>query len=199
MSSSPRRLRLRRGGAPTERAIDARAIAVISGVWVATLALGCASGSSSGSGGAGGATSTTSSKSATTASQSATTTSATGQATSSASTTTASSSGTGSGPCDTGAHGSLNPGATAAEIQICQTCVACSQNNQCKSQWQAYASDPDAMAHSMCLQACGSDATCLDNCATQYPNADALLSTAIVCSVCTECTSNCDAAASGCV
>jgi hypothetical protein len=99
------------------------------------------------------------------------------------------------GPCDTGAHGSLNPGATQAEIQICQTCVACSQMKNCKTQWTTFAQDPNASAYTSCLQACGSDQACIDGCASMYPTADSLLGDALVCTVCTECTMNCDAAA----
>lgn len=80
-------------------------------------------------------------------------------------------------------------------MQICQACVACSQSHMCKTQWAAFAADPNASAYTSCVQACASDQTCIANCASMYPNADTLLGDALVCSVCTECMLNCDATA----
>lgn len=148
------------------------------------LATACTVNTIPGTGGAGGTGTTTSTKSATSSTKATTTSGTTNPTTT-----------TGGSACDTGAHGSLLTGSTAAEQKICTDCIKCSQTDLCMAEWQAYGTDAQYMMFLSCNQACTSgDTACFDNCDTMYPSASAKFQTAISCSVCQECVGNCDAA-----
>jgi hypothetical protein len=102
--------------------------------------------------------------------------------------------GTQMGACDTGQFGSLLANATPAQQTICTDCVTCSQSDQCANEWNTFAADPDEPAYGDCITQCGSDTTCISQCASFYPSADSEYNTAVACSICMECTMNCDAA-----
>ena len=161
---------------------------------VASFACAQSSGGSGGAGGTGTAATGTTGVTAT-STQASSSGSTTVSSNTSVTVQVASSSGTSAGACDTGAHGSLLPGSTVAEQTICSLCIQCSQTHQCKPDWMAFAADPNQQLYQSCVAACSpADSACFTACSNLYPTADALFSTALLCSACTECLQNCDAA-----
>ena len=97
----------------------------------------------------------------------------------------------------TGSGGTCDDG-TAGDIgdATCQACVTCTQTGACMTEWQAYANDPSYDDYVACSNACASgDDACFQQCDTNYPNTATAYNAAAACSVCQECTNNCNAAA----
>lgn len=160
-------------------------VLALSGLIAAGVACGNSSDDETGDGGSGGSG----------GSGSGTTKTSTTKTNSSASTGTPTTTGsptstTGSAGCDTGV-----PGDIANGDQICIDCVYCSQENECNAEWTAYATDADYDAYVACAMACpDGDTACFDACDAQYPETAELYVTAISCSVCGACQTNCNAA-----
>lgn len=94
---------------------------------------------------------------------------------------------TGGVECDTGQSADINS-------QLCQDCIDCSVVRSCAGELAAYEANPDAGAFDACFDSC-QDPACVDACVESYPAAAALYEAVISCTVCGDCTNNCDASA----
>lgn len=97
--------------------------------------------------------------------------------------------------CDDGQLGALSS-------QICNDCQTCAFNDECFTELADFQADPDWTSYLSCIDCPADDPetpadetqVCLDGCVAAYPTAAALHAELFACSVCTECTNNCDAA-----
>jgi hypothetical protein len=82
----------------------------------------------------------------------------------------------------------------------CQTCQECAQaeGGPCFDEVNACLGDPDCSAFIDCLNTCGTDQTCVDQCAATFPNGASLYAAAVVCVVCDTCPGDCNGPGSGC-
>ncbi|NUO48778.1 MAG: hypothetical protein HOV80_07975 [Polyangiaceae bacterium] len=75
---------------------------------------------------------------------------------------------------------------------LCGDCIDCTANGACSTEWDDFFTDPNAQNWIDCVNLCTTQA-CYDQCFAAYPNTTNAYIAAIDCSVCVECTNNCDA------
>jgi hypothetical protein len=79
------------------------------------------------------------------------------------------------------------------DSQLCTDCIDCTATGACSTEWDDFFAEPDAQDWIDCINLCVTQA-CYDQCFATYPDATDAYLVAINCSVCAECTNNCDAA-----